>query len=150
MVTAVNSSSAARIYILYRNIYVYPSMLAPIILHHPGQNSGPDIWLPIRFHQGEARAETLIPPKEHVEPRCLGLIPPRRTLRASYSGPRSARDKTRAQGLGAKQVPWVPIFVSPPKLMPLCSNLPLSLSSPGFIMLQLTPAWAPTVSVSPR
>ena len=51
----------------------------------PGKkNSGPDTWPLIRFHQGNARAQTQIPPREKLRPRCLGLIPPRRILGPRY------------------------------------------------------------------
>ena len=129
MVTAINSSSATRIYVLYLTFYVYPSLLAPIRLHHPGQSSWLDTWSPIRFHQGEARAETLIPPGEKLGPRHLGLIPPRKALGPSYSGPRSARENPRAQVLGAKQIPWVPISRIPTRAHDLVLQIPLSLSS---------------------
>ena len=124
MVTAANSSNATRIYVLYRSFYVYPSPPVPIRLHHHVQNSGLDTYPPIRLRQGEARAETLIQPREKLGPRCLGLIPPRRTLGPSFLGPRSAREKTRAQVLGAKQIPWVPISRVPAKAHALMFQSP--------------------------
>ena len=129
MVTAINSSSATRIYVLYRSFYVYPSPLVPIRLHHPGQNSGLDTWPPIRFHPGKARAETLIPPRENSGPDVWAsfrpgglsgpviraLVPPGRKLGPRCSGP--------------NKFPGYRSLVSPPELMTLRSNLPLSLSS---------------------
>ena len=117
----------------------------------PEKNSGPDTWPPIRFHQGKARAQTQIPPREKLGPRCLGLIPPRRTLGPSYSGPRSAREKTRAQVLGAKQIPWVPISRVPARAHDLAlQSPPLSVIGLGSSCYSCLFLCAAIGSVSPR
>ena len=60
-------------------------------------NSGPDSRPPIRFHPGNTRAQTQIPPREKLGPRYWGHP-------GENSGPdtRDPQGKTRAQILGAR------------------------------------------------
>ena len=106
------------------------------------KKSGPDTWPPIIFYRGNARAQTQTPTRAELGPVSFGLIPPRRTLGPRYSGPGSAREKPRAQVLWPK-FPGYRSPVSLPELMRLGSNLPLSLSSSDFTMLQPTSSCVP-------
>ena len=77
--------------------------LGPRHRSHPGKNSGPDAWASFR-------------PGGLSGPVIRALVPPGRKLGPRCSGP--------------NKFPGYRSLVSPPELMPLCSNLPLSLSSP--------------------
>ena len=155
------STQDAHLHLSTRDAHLHLSAIDKISL--PGKNT---------------RAQEKLGPRHRFHPAknsgraTRAKVPPRRKFGPQYSGPDSTQEKTRAPILGARFHPGErysgPNFtrgkirarilgsrfpgyrspLSPPELMPVCSNFPLSLSSSGSPCYSLGPLLGPLLARS--